>query len=69
MTQQTSRKISFGAQENLALAKVIAQYLGLPWHNNRDPGDAVFINAAYAALESLERDGVSFADGESQEKP
>lgn len=57
---ERSKKIAFGAQETLSLAAAIGKHLKLPWRNNNDPNDAVLVNAAYAALESLERDGITF---------
>lgn len=53
-------KIAFGAKETLSMAEAIGKLLQIPWHETHDPEDAILINAAYAALESLERDGITF---------
>jgi len=58
----SSRKIAFGASETLTLAQIIGEHLGIPWNNGKAPADASLINAAYAALQSLESDQVKFED-------
>jgi hypothetical protein len=64
MTGRHSRKIAFGASETLALAGAIGARLGIPWSFGKDPKDAVLVDAAYAALQSLEAAGVTFGEQE-----
>jgi hypothetical protein len=53
-------KVAFGAAEVLGLAAAIGTALKIPWDDNRDPGDAKLINAAHAALDVLEAEGIKF---------